>query len=52
MENLVLKGNSKIPRRRKKNSKGKMERNPNLHKESVASIATGMDTSKRNVPTI
>ena len=52
MENLVIKGNSKVPRRREGNSRRKMERNPNLHKESLASSATGIDTSKRNVSII
>ena len=28
----MIKGNSKVPGMRKRNSKGKMERNPNLHK--------------------
>jgi len=49
MENLVIKGNSKVLERRKKNSKGKMERSPNLLEESLALSAMGMDTSRKNV---
>ena len=33
MENLLIKGNSKVPKRRKRTSKGKMERSPNLLKK-------------------
>ena len=49
MENLVIKRNSKVLGRRKRNSKRKMERNPNLHKESLASNAMGMNTLRKNV---
>ena len=38
MENLVIKGNSKVPGKRKRNSKGKMERNSNLHKAYATTL--------------
>ena len=47
--NLVIKGNSKLQEGRKENSKGKMEKNPNLHKMSLVLNATGMDTLRKNV---
>ena len=49
MVNLVIKGNSKVQEGRKGNSKGKMEKNPNLHKVSLVLNATGMDTLRKNV---
>ena len=52
MENLVIKGNSKVSGRRKRNSKGKMERNPNLHKESLVLNATDTNISRKSVPII
>ena len=52
MANLVINENSKVQEGRKRNSKGKMEKNPNLHKVSLASNVTGMDTLRRNVQII
>ena len=49
MVNLVIKGNSKVQEVRKGNSKGKMEKNPNLYKMSLVLNATGMDTLRKNV---
>ena len=49
MVNLVIKGNSKVEERRKGNPKRKMEKNLNLHKMSLVSNATGMDTLRKNV---
>ena len=49
MANLVIKENSKVQERRKENSKRKMEKNPNLHKVSLVSNVTGMDTLRKNV---
>ena len=49
MVNFVIKGNAKVQEGRKGNSKGKMEKNPNLHKMSLVSYATGMDTLRKNV---
>ena len=49
MVNLVIKGNSKVQEERKGNSKRKMEKNPNLHKVSLVSNATGIDTLRKNV---
>ena len=49
MVNLVIKGNSKVQEGRKGNSKRNMEKNPNLHKVSLVSNVTGMDTLKKNV---
>ena len=49
MVNLVIKGNSKVQEVRKGNSKGKMEKNPNLHKMSLVLNATGIDTLRKNV---
>ena len=47
--NLVIKGNSKVQEGRKGNSKGKIEKKPNLHKMSLVLNATGMDTLRKNV---
>ena len=47
--NLVIKGNSKVQEGRKGNSKGKMEKNLNLHKMVLVLNATGMDTLRKNV---
>ena len=52
MENLVIKGNSKVPGRRNRNSKGKMEMNQNLHKESLALSAMNTNISRKSVPII
>ena len=52
MANLVIKGNSKVQEGTKGNSKRKMEKNPNLHKVSLVSNATGMDTLRKNVQII
>ena len=41
--------NSKVQEGRKGNSKGKMEKNPNLHNVSLVLNATGMDTLRKNV---
>ena len=49
MANLVIKENSKVQEGRKGNSKGKMEKNPNLHKVSLVSNVMGMDTLRKNV---
>ena len=49
MENLLIKGNSKVPKRRKRTSKGKMERSLNPLKQSLVSNAMDMVTSRRNV---
>ena len=49
MVNLVIKGNSKVQEGRKGNSKGKMGKNPNLHKMSLVLNATSMDTLRKNV---
>ena len=49
MVNLVIKGNSNVQEWRKENSKGKMEKNPNLHKVSLVLNATSMDTLRKNV---
>ena len=49
MANLVIKENSKVQEGRERNSKRKMEKNPNLHKVSLVSNITGMDTLKKNV---
>ena len=49
MENLVIKGNSKVQEGRKGNLKRKMENNPNLHKVSLVLNAMGMDTLRKNV---
>ena len=49
MTNLVIKGNFKVQEGTKGNSKRKMEKNPNLHKVSLVSNATGMDTLRKNV---
>ena len=49
MANLVIKENSKVLEGGKGNSKRKMEKNPNLHKVSLVSNVTGMDTLRRNV---
>ena len=49
MANLMIKENSKVLEGRKGNSKGKMEKNPNLHKVSLVSNVTGMDTLRKNV---
>ena len=35
----MIKGNSKVPRRRKRNSKGKMERNLNLYKAYATTLS-------------
>ena len=43
------KRNSKVLEGRKGNSKRKMEKNPNLHKVSLVSNVTGMDTLRKNV---
>ena len=52
MVNLVIKGNSKVQEGRKGNSKGKMEKKPNLHKMSLVLNATDMDTLRKNVQII
>ena len=49
MENLAIKGDFQVPERRKKTSKGKMERSLNLLKESLVSNAMDMAISRRNV---
>ena len=49
MVNLVIKGNFKVQEERKGNSKGKMEKNPNLHEMSLVLNARGMDTLRKNV---
>ena len=49
MVNLVIKGNSKVQEGRKENSKGKMEKNPNLHKISLVLNVTGMNILRKNV---
>ena len=49
MANLAIKENSKVQEGRKRNLKGKKEKNPNLHKVSLVSNVTGMDTLRRNV---
>ena len=49
MANLVIKENSKVQEGRKGNSKRKMEKNLNLHKVSLISNVTGMDTLRKNV---
>ena len=45
----MIKGNSKVHEGTKGNSKRKMEKNLNLHKLSLVSNATGMDTLRKNV---
>ena len=49
MENLVIKGDFQVPKRRKRTSKGKMERSLNPLKQSLVSNAMDMVTSRRNV---
>ena len=49
MVNLVIKGNSKVQEGRKGNSKGKMEKNSNLHRMSLVLNATGMDALRKTV---
>ena len=46
------KGNSQVSERRKRTSRGKMERILNPLKESHASNATDMDISRKSVPII
>ena len=46
--NLVIKENFKVQEGRKRNSKRKMEKNPNLHKVSLVLNAMGMDTLRKN----
>ena len=49
MENLLRKGNSQVLERIKRTSKGEMGRSLNLLKELLASSATNMDMSRKNV---
>ena len=49
MENLVIKGDFQVPKRRKRTSKGKMERSLNPLKESLVLNVMNMVISKRNV---
>ena len=48
-ENLVIKGNFQVLKRRKRTSKGKMERSLNPLKESLVSNAMDIAISRRNV---
>ena len=47
--NLVIKGNSHVLERRRRNSKRKKGRSPNLLKESLVLNVMDMAISKRNV---
>ena len=49
LENLVIKGNSWVPERRRRTSKGDKGRSPNLLKESLVLSVMGMAILKRNV---
>ena len=49
MENFVIKGNFQVLERRKRISKGKMERSLNPLKESLVLNAVDMAISRRNV---
>ena len=49
MENLLKRENSQVSERRKRTSRGKMERSLNPLKQSLVSNAMDMVTSRRNV---